>query len=207
MPDHHLTTPILKSAVKLVVWDLDETFWKGTLSEEGATPIAENVEMVKQLAHRGIISSVCSKNEYDKPLEALRSLGVLDYFVLPSVSFQPKGKSISDIVSALQLRAENVVFIDDNPSVLAEAGYRCPGLVCLESPSQLAALMDDPFLQGAPDQELTRLGQYHLLAEKQNLKQAEGGSDESFLRQSDIRVEIDFAVEENIDRVIDLSVG
>jgi FkbH-like protein len=201
---HNLATPILKNAVKLVVWDLDETFWKGTLSEEGATPVAGNIEMVKELARRGIVSSVCSKNEPHRALEALREFGVLDYFVLPSVSFQPKGKSIAGIVSALQLRADNVVFIDDNPSVLAEAGYHCPGMVCLESPRQLAALMDDPFLQGAHDGELTRLRQYRLLAEKQNLKHAEGGSDESFLRQSDIHVEIDFAVEENIDRVIEL---
>lgn len=204
MPDHSFAKPLLKNAVKLVVWDLDETFWNGTLSEEGITPIAENVEMVKQLARRGIISSVCSKNEPDRALAALRELDVLDYFVLPSVSFQPKGKSIAGIVSALQLRPDNVVFIDDNPSVLAEAGYCCPGMVCLESPHQLAALMDSPFLQGAPDSELTRLWQYRLLAEKQNLKQTEGGSDERFLRASEIRIEIDFAVEENIERIVEL---
>jgi FkbH-like protein len=204
MPDHSFAKPLLKNAVKLVVWDLDETFWNGTLSEEGITPIAENVEMVKQLARRGIISSVCSKNEPDRALAALRELDVLDYFVLPSVSFQPKGKSIAGIVSALQLRPDNVVFIDDNPSVLAEAGYCCPGMVCLESPHQLAALMDSPFLQGAPDSELTRLRQYRLLAEKQNLKQTEGGSDERFLRASEIRIEIDFAVEENIERIVEL---
>ncbi|SIO12063.1 hypothetical protein [Paraburkholderia phenazinium] len=204
MPDHSFAKPLLKNAVKLVVWDLDETFWNGTLSEEGITPIAENVEMVKQLARRGIISSVCSKNEPDRALAALRELDVLDYFVLPSVSFQPKGKSIAGIVSALQLRPDNVVFIDDNPSVLAEAGYCCPGMVCLESPHQLAALMDSPFLQGAHDSELTRLQQYRLLAEKQNLKQTEGGSDERFLRASEIRIEIDFAVEENIERIVEL---
>jgi hypothetical protein len=64
--------------------------------------------------------------------------------------------------------------------------------------------MDSPFLQGAPDSELTRLRQYRLLAEKQNLKQTEGGSDERFLRASEIRIEIDFAVEENIERIVEL---
>ncbi|MEQ5840076.1 hypothetical protein N0A02_11625 [Paraburkholderia acidicola] len=204
MADTSPAKPILKNQVKLVVWDLDETLWKGTLSEEGITPISENIEMVKRLALRGIISSVCSKNDQVRALGALRDLDILDYFVLPSVSFQPKGQSISNIILALQLRPSNVVFIDDNPSVLAEAGYSCPGIVCLDSPRELAALMDSPFLQGAHDSELTRLQQYRLLAEKHDLKQTAGGNDESFLRQSDIRIEIDFAVEENIDRVIEL---
>ncbi|MFM0288092.1 HAD family hydrolase [Paraburkholderia megapolitana] len=204
MLDSSPAQSILKAPVKLVIWDLDETFWKGTLSEEGMTPIPDNIDMVKRLARRGIISSVCSKNEPDAALAALRNLDVLDYFILPSVSFQPKGQSISNIISALQLRPDDVVFIDDNPSVLAQAGHSCPGMVCLDSPRQLAALMDSPFLQGAHDSELTRLHQYRLLAEKHDLKQAAGGNDESFLRQSDIRVEIDFAVEENIERVVEL---
>jgi FkbH-like protein len=204
MPDSSPATPILKCNVKLVVWDLDETLWKGTLSEEGITPIPENIELVKQLARRGIISSICSKNDHHAALAALRDLDVLDYFVLPSVSFQPKGKSITSIISALQLRPDNVIFIDDNPSVLAEGGHSCPGMICLESPRQLAALLDSSFLQGTHDSELTRLRQYRLLAEKHNLKQTERGSDESFLRQSDIHVEIDFAVEENLERVIEL---
>ena len=53
--------PGVTSPVKLVVWDLDDTFWNGTLSEEAVTPVAENIALVKQLAARGIISSICSK--------------------------------------------------------------------------------------------------------------------------------------------------
>ena len=33
--------------IKLIVWDLDDTFWTGTLSEGGATSIAENIQLVK----------------------------------------------------------------------------------------------------------------------------------------------------------------
>jgi hypothetical protein len=32
--------------IKLVIWDLDETFWKGTLSEEGIIPIQSNIELI-----------------------------------------------------------------------------------------------------------------------------------------------------------------
>ena len=40
--------------VRLVVWDLDETFWKGTLSEGGIESfIGRNHRLVAKLAARG----------------------------------------------------------------------------------------------------------------------------------------------------------
>ena len=36
------------SNIKIIIWDLDDTFWKGTLSEGGITPIAENIKLVKK---------------------------------------------------------------------------------------------------------------------------------------------------------------
>jgi len=56
--------------VRLVIWDLDETFWKGTLSEGGITFCPEHRDIVIALAERGIISTICSKND----LEAVRDL-------------------------------------------------------------------------------------------------------------------------------------
>jgi len=204
MYEAHSADPVLRSAVKLVVWDLDDTFWKGVLSEEAVTPVTENIELVKRLAARGIVSSICSKNDRESVVNELQKLGVWDYFVLPSISFQPKGSSIAALIEALQLRSANVVFIDDNPSVLAEAAFNCPGLVCLESPCQLAAQWESEHLRGSADPELTRLAQYKLLAVRYDKLQTSGLSNEDFLRQSDIRIEIDYSVEPHIDRVIEL---
>ncbi len=200
----HSPDPVIRNAVKLVVWDLDETFWKGTLSEGAVTPLAANVELVKRLAERGIVSSICSKNDRGSVADALQKLGVWDYFVLPSISFQPKGHSIAALVDALQLRPANVVFIDDNPAVLAEAAFHCPGLMCLESPSRVAAQLGSEHLRGSADPELTRLAQYKLLGSRYDQKQASALSNEDFLRQSELRVEIDYAVEPHLDRVIEL---
>ena len=59
MQEVQTATPVLQDDVKLVIWDLDDTFWKGTLSEEAVTPVPENVQLLKCLAERGIISSIC----------------------------------------------------------------------------------------------------------------------------------------------------
>ncbi len=198
------STAFAGESVKLVIWDLDDTFWSGTLLEGSIRPIAENVDLVKALAARGIISSIASKNDRDAVAKTMRLLGVWDYFVAPAISFQSKGGQIAALIAALQLRPANVVFIDDNPSVLAEAGFTCPGLICLDSPAKLAAAMDEPALRGSDDAGLTRLTQYRQLAERLDLKRATDASDETFLRQSGICVEIDYAVEPQLDRVIEL---
>ena len=39
--------------IKLIIWDLDETFWEGTLSEEGIKPIERHKELVISLSRRG----------------------------------------------------------------------------------------------------------------------------------------------------------
>ena len=42
--------------VRLVIWDLDETFWKGTLSEGGIEEYVQaNHDLVVALARRGIV--------------------------------------------------------------------------------------------------------------------------------------------------------
>lgn len=195
---------VIDAPVKLVIWDLDDTFWRGTLSEEAVTPVEAHIELVKTLARRGIISSVASKNDPDTALAELRRQGVEDFLVLPRIGFRPKGSVIVELIKALQLRPADVVFIDDNPTVLAEAAYACPGLTCLGSPSQLEAQMGGAYLRGRPDPELERLTQYRELAERNDLRAASGLSNESFLRQSEIRVDIDYDVEPHIDRIVEL---
>ena len=77
--------------VRLVVWDLDETFWKGTLSEGGITFCGENRDIVIALAERGIMSTVCSKNDFEAVRDVLKTHEVWDYFIFPSVNWEPKG--------------------------------------------------------------------------------------------------------------------
>ena len=43
---------------------MDETLWKGTLTEGGIEIIPANFALIRTLAERGIVSSICSKNEH-----------------------------------------------------------------------------------------------------------------------------------------------
>ncbi|HTT98081.1 MAG TPA: HAD-IIIC family phosphatase [Rhizomicrobium sp.] len=195
---------MIANKVKLVVWDLDETFWQGTLSEEGIVPIARNSEIVRELSTRGIINSISSKNDYQQTKAKLIELNIWDYFVFPSISFGPKGKAVSELIEAAALRAENVLFLDDNPMNLEEVKFFNPGIMTSHPKDALEGLLDHPNLKGKPDPELTRLKQYRFLQDKFETRSASTLSNEEFLRESNIRIQIDHDIDANLERVVEL---
>ena len=52
--------------LKLVIWDLDDTFWTGTLSEGEIKTIPENMQVINTLVDHGVMNSICSKNDFEK---------------------------------------------------------------------------------------------------------------------------------------------
>ena len=190
--------------VRLVIWDLDETFWDGTLSEGGIRAyLQQNHDIVVTLAERGIISSICSKNDSEAVHRILEEHGIWDHFVFPSIDWTAKGQRIAAIIEAVQLRPSNVLFIDDNPMNRAEAAALVPGIQIADV-TLLPQLLADPRFKGKDDRELTRLRQYRLLQERHQAQIASGSDPEEFLRASNIRVFIDIDVAANIDRAIEL---
>lgn len=178
--------------IKLVIWDLDETFWKGTLSEGKVEPIRKNIEAVRTMTDKGIVNSVCSKNDFSdakKRLEADDFANVWDLIVFPSIDWTPKGERMAQLITDMNLRAENVLFIDDNQSNLQEALYYNKGLQVLDADN-----LNELYLYIAScdsiDISHTRLKQYKILEKKRQERQ-KSSSNEDFLKESDIHVWID----------------
>jgi FkbH-like protein len=136
------------AAVKLVIWDLDETFWRGTLSEGGIDPISENIALVRELVDRGIMCSICSKNDLSAARAKLEALGVWESFVFPHIDWTPKGQAIAKIIADMGLRAENVLFLDDNQLNLEEARFFNPLLMVANGNGDLGPLNALPQLIG-----------------------------------------------------------
>lgn len=189
--------------IRLVIWDLDDTFWEGTLAEGAIIPIEKNINIVKELNRRGIVNAICSKNNFNEAKQELEKLGIWDEFVFPKISYNPKGNIVKSIISEMQLRAPTVLFIDDNLVNLNEAKHYIPDLNIAE-PVILETLLDNPRFQGKPDPELKRLNNYKVLQEKQKDKVSSGGSNKEFLRNSDIKVSLHYDVENVFPRIHDL---
>ena len=189
--------------IRLVIWDMDETFWQGTLTEGGIVLNARNIAIVRTLAARGIVSSVCSKNDLDKVRAELEYADIWDYFVFPRVGWEPKGAMIRSIVEASQLRPETILFIDDNPSNLNEALHVNPGLQ-IAGPECLEDLLADARFQGKDDRQLSRLEQYRVLDKKHLDRGQFGEGSREFLRQSEIQISFHHDVLEQFERVHEL---
>jgi FkbH-like protein len=195
----------MSEPVRLVIWDLDETFWKGTLSEGGITEYVDtHHEIVVNLALRGIMSSICSKNDHATVESILKNKGLWEYFVFPSINWKPKGPRLRQIVEAIQLRPASVLFIDDNHGNRAEALDALPEVQVADA-DLLAVLLNDQRFIGKNDSELSRLKQYKLLEHRTKAQQESFKEDnDAFLRQSRIEVTINYDVESNCDRAIEL---
>ncbi len=189
-------------AVRLVIWDLDETFWSGTLSEGGIEYNPANHDLVIALARRGIVSAICSKNDMETTRAVLVEQGIWDYFVFPSIDWNPKGPRIRALIEDIQLRPETVLFIDDNPLNLREAEHFVPGLQVADV-DIIPTILASPLFKGKNDEKLSRLNQYKLL-ETRKADAAVSSDNTEFLRSCNITVEIERDIESNIDRAIEL---
>ena len=190
--------------IKLIIWDLDETFWKGTLSEEGVVPIQENIQLIKELTDRGIVNSIVSKNTFDQAEQKLKQLGVWEYFIFPSIEWSPKGPLIKELIQKCNLREANVLFLDDNHLNLEEAKFYCPGLHVWD-PKEIHLILEHPAFSGKEDSSHSRLNQYKILEKK--FVSREGYSDNvSFLKESNIQVTLleNESCRVHVDRITEL---
>lgn len=194
----------LPNSVKMVIWDLDETFWGGTLSEGEIQIRPANVQMVKTLSERGIVSSICSKNNFEDARRVLEKAAIWSYFVFPRIEFTAKGALIAAIIEQANLRPDNVLFLDDNPLNRREAAHYAPNLMVADPDEILPVLLDLPEARGKDDAALTRLNQYKQLERKAADFAAATGSNEEFLRSCGIRVQLDYDIEPHFDRVVEL---
>ena len=188
--------------VKLVIWDLDDTFWNGTLSEGEVIPIASNVRLIKDLTDRGIVNSICSKNDYDISIKKLQDFGIEDYFVFKSIDWTPKGQRISKMIKDMGLRPVNCLFIDDNIVNLNEAQFYSNDLM-IASPDEILDLLNYCKNTEVTDCSHNRLNQYKVLEKKQKAK--ENASDNlQFLYASNTEVKLHSDCKDEEDRIYEL---
>lgn len=190
------------SKLKLVIWDLDDTFWTGTLSEGHVLPIERNVSLVKSLTDRGVVNSICSKNDFQSVEVQLSEMGLWDYFVFPSVDWTPKGKRITALIKDMGLQAEHTLFVDDNLVNLNEAKHYSSSLNVA-----LPAILEDleKWVKSVPASDLAhkRINTYRVLQAKQQAKKSYADNLE-FLFESKTRVEICHDCLNEIDRLFEL---
>ncbi len=189
----------MTAQVKLVIWDLDDTLWRGTLADGDVVEIhPARADLIRALNARGVVNAICSKNDAAAAEAQLRAFDLWDEFVFPRIAFTPKPEAIRQIIDDMQLRATNVLFIDDNRHNLAGARALMPDIQTLDAtmPDVDARLAD--ILASQPVTARSRVAEYRQLQTKARDRAASTGSDDTFLRGCGIHAAAPFLMD-NLD--------
>lgn len=204
MPDDK-NTPTL---VKCLVWDLDNTLWRGVLLENDEVVVPEAIrDVIVELDARGVLHAVSSKNDHDLAWERLRELGLADYFVAARIGWGRKSDAVREIVGLLEFTESTVAFIDDQATERAEVEFHLPEIRCYpaERATELPGLPEfTPASRTADSGRRRTMYQANL---RRNAERAEyQGPDAEFLRSLDLRLTVARAGEEDIARAEELTV-
>ncbi len=197
-----------QGAAKVLVWDLDNTLWDGTLLEgDDVRPRAGAVQLLETLDRRGILHSIASKNDRDHALERLHALGLDHYFLYPQIGWSAKSVGIARIAESINIGLDAVAFIDDQPFELDEVKHAHPEVLTLRA-DQLADLESRPeFLpRFITDESAIRRRMYQADIERNGAHEEFAGPDEAFLASLGMRFVISTAREEDLKRAEELTV-
>jgi len=188
--------------IKLIIWDLDNTFWKGSLEENNVIIVDKNINYIKNLNENGVVNSICSHNIYEKAISILEKNNINNYFIFPKINNNPKGPQILEIIKQCNLKENNVLFIDDKFLNLKEAQHYCPNLNILDPNNiDFDKTINNIIKSG---QKKSRLEYYKILENKYEERINKNINNEDFLKLSDISVYIETFKQKHFDRVFEL---
>lgn len=122
--------------VKCVIWDLDNTLWKGVITEDDPSQLVmldDAKEILELLDSKGILNSIVSKNNHDDAWEQIVRFGLNEYFITPEINWDQKSVNIEKIASKLNIGIDSFLFIDDSNFELGEVTRSLPVVRTLNS--------------------------------------------------------------------------
>ena len=139
---------------KCLVLDLDNTLWGGVVGDDGFDGIrlghgsAEGEghlalqHYVSQLAERGVILAVCSKNDHEiawnafvnHPDMAIAATSIACFIA----NWSDKATNLREIARRLNIGLDSLVFVDDNPAERAIVRQELPDVAVPELPDDVA---------------------------------------------------------------------
>ena len=196
------------TTIKCLVWDLDETLWRGTLLEdEGVVLRPRAAETIRTLDRRGILQSIASRNDHADAMRKLREFGLDEYFLHPQINWNAKSVSIRAIAESLNIGLEAIAFVDDQPFERDEVAFSLPQVTCIAA-ADLPSLLEMPCMNPPFITEDSRKRRLMYLNEVARTRAEEcyDGPQESFLASLGMVLSIFPAREEDLRRAEELTV-
>lgn len=193
--------------IKCVVWDLDNTLWKGVLAEGDHLQLrSEIVQTIRTLDERGILHSIASRNDYEPAWQKLTEFKIEHFFLYPQISWNPKSAALGEIAARLNIGLDTFAFIDDQPFERDEVQSVHPDVRvfdaadCGDLPSQPEFM---PRFITADSKR--RRAMYQSDARRNEVQAAFSGPEESFLRSLEMNLTLTPACEDDLQRAEELT--
>lgn len=199
-------------ARKALIFDCDNTLWKGILGEDGPDGIrmglntpdgavfAEIQSLALALQRRGVLLGLCSKNGADDVDAVLKTHPDMqlrpETLAIRKVGWSDKTASLREIASELNIGLDSLVFVDDSPFEVELIRAQLPQVRVLQVPEKLedypsmlrrASALFETLSVAAEDGSKTRL--YHEQRERA-VEKASFSSTEDYLASLQQRVVI-----------------
>jgi len=170
---------------KVIVTDLDETLWRGVLTEgDVIKPDLPYQDWLLEQYRNGVLLAISSHNDLDviKPrFEAYSPRLDWDYFTVVKIDHSPKQGHIYDICQELNMSPSAVVFIDDQSYNLRSVKAAWPEVLTVY-PSQYPLL--NCFTEDGTDEDIKRSDMYQAEELRQELMTADNWKRELELKVS-----------------------
>jgi FkbH-like protein len=196
-------------AKKVIVTDLDQTFWAGVAAEDGADVVHADVEgmgfkhfiyqaLLARLTDLGAVLVAVSRNDA-AVVEAVFAGGRMhvarERFATVLASYHPKSAQIVEVASRLNLGLDAFVFVDDNPVELEEVRCALPAVTLLQFPlhpsgiADLAAELHRLFgTDTVTAEDRRRTGRYQVMLAEAQVREAAPQDLSEYLRGLEMRL-------------------
>jgi FkbH-like protein len=138
---------------KAIIFDCDDTLWKGVLGEEGFDGIemasstrdgaifSEIQSIVLALNKQGILIGLCSKNnpaDVDEVIKSHPDMQLRDeHITIKKVNWSDKVTNLREIAGGLNIGLDSLVFVDDSSFEVNFIKEQIPEITVLQVPDRL----------------------------------------------------------------------
>ncbi|SHJ63046.1 HAD-superfamily phosphatase, subfamily IIIC/FkbH-like domain-containing protein [Clostridium cavendishii DSM 21758] len=194
--------------VKCVVWDLDNTIWDGTIIEDDNVVLNNKVvDIIETLDKRGILQSICSKNDFDLAMNKLKELRLDKYFLYPQINWNPKSEGIKNIAKSINIGVDTLAFVDDQEFELDEVKYSLPEVLLINA-KNIKEIPNMPEMNPkfiTSDSKNRRL-LYQNDIKRNKIEEEFLGTKEDFLKSLDMKFTLSKLEDEDLKRAEELTV-
>lgn len=138
---------------KALIFDCDNTLWKGVIGEDGMNGIEMSSKshegvifneiqyLALELKNNGIILGLCSKNNFQDVEEVLEKHPDMvlrnNDFVIKKINWENKVDNLINIAKELNIGLESIVYIDDSSFEIELILNKLPQIKTLQVPTEL----------------------------------------------------------------------